>query len=53
MISEIMLIRLVSANLIPKLSIFKQKILRLEIDQEVLNEVNDDPELLKLVQTIM
>lgn len=41
----------VAAKFVPKLLNFDQKQCRMDIAQELLNEVNDDPELLKRVIT--
>lgn len=49
--SNILGMRRVAAKFVPKLLNFDQKQSRMNIAQELLNEVNDDPELLKRVIT--
>ncbi|XP_029673845.1 protein GVQW3-like [Formica exsecta] len=49
--SDVLGLRCVAAKFVPKLLNFDQKQCRMGIAQELLNEVNDDPELLKRVIT--
>ena len=50
-ISGILGMRRVSVKFVPKLLNFDQKNRRMSIAQELLNDVNDDPDLLKRVIT--
>ena len=47
--SDILGLKRVAANFVPKLLNFDQKTRRMNIAQEMLNDVNDDPDLLKRV----
>ena len=49
--SDILGLKRVAAKFVPKLLNFDQKIRRVTIAQEMLNDVNDDPDLLKMVIT--
>ncbi|GAB1860480.1 Histone-lysine n-methyltransferase setmar-like protein [Camponotus japonicus] len=49
--SDILGMKRVSAKFVPKLLNFDQKSRRMSISQEMLNDVNDDPDLLKRVIT--
>jgi len=49
--SNVLGMKRVAAKFVPKLLNFDQKLCRKNIAQELLNEVNDDPELLKRVIT--
>jgi len=49
--SDILGMKRVSAKFVPKLLNFDQKSRRMSISQEMLNDVNDDPDLLKKVIT--
>ena len=49
--SDILELKRVAAKFVPKLLNFDQKTRRMTIAQEILNDVNDDPDLLKRVIT--